>query len=167
MRRLTRWTRTSPAIRYDRAVQESPHEREGIENKYFRVLTGLVGLLALLWTAVEVAEPLFVILENRIPITNSRYLIVMVATPAGWACLVYACWFRSGRITDTALAFVWALGICGMEISHVAIGGPVELISIVVFTGTWILNGLGVDWIVEKVRRIRAASNTDAADAAP
>ena len=39
---------------------------------------------------------------------------------------------------------------------------PVE---IVVLTGTWILNGLGIVWIVQQVRRIRATSNTDAADA--
>ena len=39
-------------------------------------------------------------------------------------------------------------------------------VMIVVLTGTWILNGRGIVWIVQKVRRIRAASNTDGADAA-
>ncbi len=37
--------------------------------------------------------------------------------------------------------------------------------AIVVLTGTWILNGLGIVWIVHTVRRIRAVSNSDAADA--
>ena len=41
----------------------------------------------------------------------------------------------------------------------------IAFMPIVLLTGTWILNGLGIVWIVQTVRRIRAASNTDAADA--
>ena len=144
-------------------MQESPHKREGIDNKHFRVLTGLVGLAALSWIAVEVAETLLLILKNRIP--TSPHLIVVVAAPAGWGGLVYACWIRSGRITGTALAFVWALGLCGMVISAIGRDNfhPVAMLAL---TGTWILTGLGIVWIVHKVRRIRAASNTDTGDAA-
>ena len=53
-----------------------------------------------------------------------------------------------------------------MLITHVALGFPFDSNSIVVFTGTWILNGLGIVWIAHKVRRIRAASNTGGADTA-
>ena len=160
-------------------MQESQHEREGIGNKHFRFLTGLVGLAALSWIAVEPQAPLSDILENgvqsvrvsvvamgrRAGITDSLSLILMVTAPAGWGGLVYARWIRSGRITGTALAFVLALGVCGMVISAIAFDAfqPVE---IVVLTGTWILNGLGIVWIVHKVRRIKAVSNTDEADAA-
>ena len=43
---------------------------------------------------------------------------------------------------------------------------PILFLPIVFLTGPWILNGLGIAWIVQQVRRIRAESNTDAADAA-
>ena len=92
------------------------------------------------------------------------FFFVVVAAPAGWGVLVYACWFRSGRITGTALTFVWALGLCGMVISAIA-RNNFHPVTIMFLTGAWILNGLGIVWIVHKVRRIRTASNTDAGDA--
>ena len=52
-----------------------------------------------------------------------------------------------------------------MAISHLALGYSFHPPGTVMLIGTWILNGLGIVWIVQKVRRIRAASNTDAADA--
>ncbi len=149
-------------------MQESPHEREGIDNASwvsFRGLTGLVGLVALIYVAVELVEPLSGILEPRFYMRPFEWVLIVTA-PAGWGGLVYACWIRSGRITDNALAFVLALGVVGMSISELALGFPFHNFAIVFLTGTWILNGLGIVWIVQKVRRIRAASNTDAADAA-
>ncbi len=140
-------------------MQESPQEREGIEQ--FRFLTGLVGLVAFSDVVVELVK------LRPMPLVIPLSSWILIASPlAGWGGLVYACWIRSGRITGTALAFVWALGICGMVITEFAFGGPVELWEIVFFTGSWILNGLVIVWIVHKVRRIRAAANTDAADAA-
>ena len=150
----------------------------------FRILTGLVGLAALLWIAVELLVPLE-ILENglhrlqwvwvhvvamgrRAGIMDSVSLILMVTAPAGWGVLVYACWIRSGRITGSALALVLSVGVCGMAISYyLVLGGfPSDPFWVVMHIGTWILNGLGIAWLVHKVRRIRAAWKIDAADAA-
>ncbi len=154
------------AIGYDRAVQESPHEREGIDKPIqvsFRFLTGLVGLAALFWIAAVLGDILYNNLTQPSPLMTAMGLIVFVFAPAGWVGLVYACWIRSGRITDTALAFVWALGICGGAISHLVLapGFPIDPLAIMGLTGIWIMNGLAIVWIVRKVRRIRAASNTD------
>ena len=174
-------------IGYDRAVQESHHVRDWIDGASrlsFRGLTGLVGLVAFLWIAVELLVPLD-ILENglhrlqfvwvhvvamgrRAGIMDSVSLILMVTAPAGWGGLVYACWIRSGRITGSALAFVLSIGVCGTAISYyLVLGGfPSDPFWVVMHIGTWILNGLGIAWLVHKVRRIRAAWKIDAADAA-
>ena len=159
-------------------MQESPHEREGIDNASwvsFRGLTGLVGLVALVWIAAVLGDDVYNILTQRDRFgrfMDPLSLTVFVFSPAGWVGLVYACWIRSGRITGSALAFVLALGVCGMAISLLTLVGrqhappPNEItMATVFFTGTWILNGLGIVWVVDWVRRIRAASNTDAADA--
>ena len=58
------------SVGYDRAVQESPYEREGIDNRYFRVLTGLVGLVALLPIGVQLLMLLPAILEQGVQILN-------------------------------------------------------------------------------------------------
>ena len=139
---------------------QAKNVRAGVDD--FSFLAGLVGLFALLYVAEwAVALPLVLDRRSMDPIVA----IVTFTANAGWAGLAYACWFRSGRITDTALVFVLALGVCGMAISVFAFDA-FHPVMIVVLTGTWILNGLGIVWIVHKVRRIRAASNTDEADAA-
>ncbi len=147
-------------------MQESPHEREGVDSKHFRVLTGLVGLVALFWIAAVLGDLLYNNLTQAGQFMTAMGLIVFVFGPAGWVGLVYTCWIRSRRITDSALAFVWALGICGMAISYFAIGFRFDWVGTMILIGTWMLNGLGIVWIVQKVRRIRVASNTDGGDAA-
>ncbi len=154
-------------------MQESPHvlaEFDEASRGSFRGLTALLGLVALTYLAARLLDPLSSILKGPpIPVMS---WILSVTTTAGWGGLVYACWIRSGRITDTALAFVLVLGFSGMAISLLLIAGEpyaphpgVFTMAIVVLTGTWIMNGLGIAWIVQKVRRIMAASNTDTSDA--
>lgn len=162
---------------YDRVVQAPQDGCEGTSSKYFRVLTGLVGLLALLWIVVELR--LFHILENgvqaawptvvamgrRAGIMDSVSLSSVVTAPAGWGVLIYACSIRSGRITGTALAFVLSVGVCGMAIfCYLVLGFPSDPFWVVILIGTWILYGLGIAWLVHKVRRIRAAWKIDAAE---
>ncbi len=136
-------------------------EHEVAEISTFRVVTGWVGLVLLL----GIAASMFL---HRVDWSTDPFeLILTAAAMAGWGGLVYACWIRSGQITDTALAFVLSVGVCGMAISLLALVGPDDYrrMAVVFLTGTWIMNGLGIVWIVHKVRRIRAASNTDEADA--
>ena len=133
---------------------------EVAEINTFRAVTGLVGLLLFLLIAVA----LFL---NRVDRSPDPFSLILAATTmVGWGGLVYACWIRSGRITGTALVFVLSVGVCGMAISHLAFGFSFNPIWLVALTGTWILSGLGIVWLVQKVRRIRAALNTDAGDAA-
>ena len=141
-------------------------KHEDTEIDGFRAVTGLVALVALLYVVVELMEPLSLIRRDGGRSIHVIGWLVIVTAPAGWVGLVYACWIRSGRITGTALAFVLVLGACGMVVSPVALGFGGGLMPTVVLTGAWILNGLGIVWIVQMVRRIRAESNTDTADAA-
>ena len=146
-------------------MQESQHEREGIDDEKYRVPIGLVGLAALLLVASDWLEALLFTLGNGArPVSLFDWIVVV--SPVGWGGLVYACWIRPGRITDNALGFVLALGACGMTISVFALDaqGSIapERIPVVFLTGIWIMNGLGIVWIAQKVRRFRA----DEADAA-
>ena len=142
-------------------------KHEDTEIDGIRAVTGLVALVALLYVVVELMEPLSLILSDGGRSIHLIGWLVIVTAPAGWGGLVYVCWIRSGRITGTASAFVLVLGGCGMVISPVALGLGGGLMPTVFLTGTWILYGLGIVWIVHKVRRIMAASNTDAADVEP
>ena len=130
----------------------------------FTAVTGWVGL----WLSLGIAVAMFVRGVHLI-LDPFESILTMTAT-TGWGGLAYACWIRSGRITDTALAFVLSVGVCGMVISYLALGFPGDPLVIVVLItvmliGTWILSGLGIVWLVHTVRRIGAASNTDAGDA--
>lgn len=124
---------------------------------YFRTMTGLVGLLLL----VEIAVAMHLRVD-LIPSPHERYL--RVAGTAGWGGLVYACWIRSRRISGTALVFVLSVGGGGMAVSLFLLGFHFDPLGVVVLVGTWILNGLGLVWIVQKLRRIRAVANSDEAD---
>ena len=130
----------------------------------FRAVTGLVGFV-LFWV-IAIAMTL-----HRVDLSPNPFLLILTMTAtAGWGALFYACRIRSSRITGTALAFVLALGVCGMSISYLALGFFADplvalMFIIVMLIGTWILNGLGIVWIVQKVRRIRAVANTDEEDA--
>ena len=149
-------------------MQEPQHvlaEFDEASRGSFRGLTALLGLVALTYVAARLLDPLSSILKHGGPLIPVMSWILSVTTTAGWGGLVYACWIRSGRITDTALVFVLAFGVCGMTISGFTLEYSSPPIAIVCLIGTWILTGLGIVWIVHKVRRIRAAANTDAADA--
>ena len=151
-------------------METSPQTREAIGSgirSSFRVLTGLIALLALLFVAVEFVDPIAYILDGRGETIPPLGWLVIVSTPTGWSGLIYACWIRPGRITDRALVFVLSLGVGGMVISLTALVARGEVpqdqipLGMVFLTGTWLLNALGIAWIVHTARRIRAASNAD------
>ena len=158
-------------------MTDPKHDQEPPESSKFttvRTRVGIVAALTSLYVGTVVVEPLYHILEGIGSFPSPLELVNLIGAPAGWLGLVYACLIRSAGISPAGLKLALAMGAVGGTITFLWFhaGGHFRdylmareyLTAFVFFSGIWLMNGLALVWLVERVRRVRVAANVDRDD---